>query len=137
MFRKWTLNPLSISRIKYELLSFSRNHYLFIENTLNSLNISRIYYESTTFFANTLSVSRIYFGLTIFCANSQWIYYLSRKFITNSLSSRINLVFRDSLLINNLLREFTTIFCLYRKFSTNLCLVSRIHYEMSIFRIQN
>ena len=75
-------------------------HYLFREFTFNSLSISRIHFQFTIFFAKSLSIHylfresksnslpllRIYFQFTIYFANSLSIHYLFCEFTFKSLS---------------------------------------------------
>ena len=87
--------------------------YLFCELKMNSLSFPLLHFEFTVLeFCDSLWI----------LAKSLWIHYLSRGFTTKSR-------------IHHLLRELTTMVCLYREFSTNLRDVTRIHYELFIFRI--
>ena len=77
-------------------------HYLFREFTMNLLSFSRIYYGSTIFFVNSLSFLRIYIGLTIFLripytmnslfffANQLWIDFVFKEFTIDNAYIQMN-----------------------------------------------
>ena len=60
-------------------------YYLFRKVTVNLISLSRINFKFILFFENSLSSTRIYYELTVFIANKERIHVMFRKFTMNLL----------------------------------------------------
>ena len=132
---EFTLNSFSFANSQSPL----RIYNLLCEFTSNSVSFSRIHFEFFIFFlnslwihyffrecpVNSLSIYNDSWWLMIFCnlvINSLWIHFEFLFFFANSLSNHN--FFADSLWIHYLFRYFTL----------NSLFISRIHFELNIFK---
>ena len=135
LFREFTMNSLSVSRIQLNLLLFSCIRFLLREFTLKPLSFPRMHYKYKICFANSPWIHFPFFGITmnslsarkitlnpLFSGKLLWIHYLLCDFSFKSLSFFaeqlwtamkslwIHYCFAIFLWIDYLFREFTICF---------------------------